>query len=427
MQPAKTVVLFLQGPITPFFARIAARLEAEGVQCLRINLCFGDWLFWRRPGATNYRGRKTDWPDFIEAFLRDHRVTHLVLLGEQRFYHRRAIEAAKQHGVQVIATDFGYLRPDWITFERNGMSADSEFPRDPDAIRRLAVEAGPFEQPRKFEDSFFTQAVWDMSYHLLSSLFRVLYPFYDSHQVYHPSIVYLGTGVRIALRKLWRDRQADKLIAWLRDSKASYFVFPLQMQNDFQIRAYSRYSGIEEAMEEVIASFASAADMTAQLVIKVHPLDPGMISWRRRCRRIAAKYGVSDRVHYIDGGSLAQLLKNTRGVITINSTVGIWSLLEGKPTHTLGESVYNVPGLVHQGRLEQFWRQPPLPDLALRDDFLQAMAGTIQIRGVYYNQPGLDNAVEEAAQRILTGCINKPLRQGWPKSACTPRKTASYP
>src|SRR5690606_16986124 len=158
-----------------------------------------------------------------------HGVTHLVLLGEQRFYHRRAIEAARRHGAEVIATDFGYLRPDWITFERNGMSADSEFPREPEAIRRLAAQSGPFEQKRKFQDSFFQQVVWDMAYHLLSSLLRVLYPFYDSHQVYHPVMVYIGTGIRIALRKLWRDRQADALTGWLRNNREAYFVFPLQM------------------------------------------------------------------------------------------------------------------------------------------------------------------------------------------------------
>ncbi len=411
MEHNNQVVLFLQGPITPFFKLMAGRLESEGVKCLRINLCFGDWLFWRRNGATNYRGRKADWPAFIEQFMGDHGVTHVVLLGEQRFYHRKAIEAAKRRGAEVIATDFGYLRPDWITFERNGMSADSEFPRDPDVIRQLATAAGGFEQRRKFADSFFKQAVWDMSYHLLSSLFRVLYPYYDSHQVYHPVMVYIGTGIRIALRKLWRERQADALIERLKHEGEEYFVFPLQMQNDFQIRAYSRFNGIEEALDEVVASFAAVAGKHQKLVVKVHPLDPGMISWRRRCRRIAQKHGVIDRVHYIDGGSLAALLRGSEGVITINSTVGIWSLLEGKPTHTLGESVYNVPGLVHLDSLDSFWRDPPIPDIRLRDDFMQAMAGSVQIRGVYYNQPGLANAVEEAAQRLLTNSINKPVSE----------------
>ena len=49
-----------------------------------------------------------------------------------------AIEAAKARGVAVIVTDYGYLRPDWITLERDGMGGNSLFPRDPAEIRRLA-------------------------------------------------------------------------------------------------------------------------------------------------------------------------------------------------------------------------------------------------------------------------------------------------
>jgi capsular polysaccharide export protein len=38
----------------------------------------------------------------------------------------------------VICTELGYLRPDWLTVEYDGMSTYSRFPRDPSAIRELA-------------------------------------------------------------------------------------------------------------------------------------------------------------------------------------------------------------------------------------------------------------------------------------------------
>ena len=59
-----------------------------------------------------------------------------MLLGEQRPYHRAAIAAAQARGIAVTVTDFGYLRPDWIMLERDGMGAESRFPRDPAAILR---------------------------------------------------------------------------------------------------------------------------------------------------------------------------------------------------------------------------------------------------------------------------------------------------
>ncbi len=44
--------LFLEGPSSPIFMKIADRLEAQGHRCLRINLNLGDRIFWRRAAGT---------------------------------------------------------------------------------------------------------------------------------------------------------------------------------------------------------------------------------------------------------------------------------------------------------------------------------------------------------------------------------------
>ncbi|MBK8815452.1 MAG: capsular biosynthesis protein [Methylococcaceae bacterium] len=407
-EQSKRTFLFLQGPITPFFKLIADGLELKGHRVLHINLCFGDWLFWQRAGAKNYRGKLKNWAAHIEDYLDREKVTDIILLGEQREYHKMAISAAKTRGIQVVTTDFGYLRPDWITFEHNGMSADSLFPRDPESIKLLAERVKEPDLSPHYEDSFFTQSIWDMAYHLSNSFFRVLYPFYQSNQIYHPILVYLGTGwhflkIRLAAKK------TDTLIEQIRHSNKPYFVFPLQMQNDFQIRVYSKYPNLEAAIEEVMESFAEYAPPDANLIIKVHPLDPSLINWERFCNRLAQQYNLNERVYYLDGGSLETLLEKAEGVVTINSTVGIWTLLTGRPLMTLGSAVYNVQGLTFSGSLDEFWQKPDSPDLSLRDAFIRAMAGTIQLRGVYYNQPGLAAAVAEAVERLDRNKINQPL------------------
>ena len=154
--------LFLQGPISPFFSEVAAGLRALGHAAHRINLCLGDRLFWRGPGAVDFRGRAEQWPAFVGAFLDRHAITDLVLLGEQRPMHRAAIAEARKRGISVAVTDFGYLRPDWIVLERDGMGAESRFPREPEAIRALAARCPePDFQPR-YTDDFAAQARWDM-------------------------------------------------------------------------------------------------------------------------------------------------------------------------------------------------------------------------------------------------------------------------
>lgn len=402
------IFLFLQGPITPFFKLIADGLETRGHRVLRINLCFGDWLFWRRKQATNYRGKLEAWGKFIDNFMDREQVTDLILLGEQREYHKRAISAAKERGIQIVTTDFGYLRPDWITFEHNGMSADSLFPRDPEKIKELAAKSPEPDLKRHYNDSFFTQAVWDMAYHLSSTFFRFLYPYYDSHQMYHPILVYLGTGWHLLKTRL-AAKKTEALIRQIQQAGKPYFVFPLQMQNDFQIRVYSNYPNLEAAIREVMHSFLHNAPKNAELVIKVHPLDPSMINWERFCLKLADEFNLKERVHYLDGGSLEALLEHAQGVVTINSTVGVWTLLMGRPLITLGSAVFNIDGLTFSGPLDQFWQSPKAPDIPLRNAFIRALAGSIQLRGVYYNQPGLSAAVTEAVERLDQNKINLPL------------------
>ena len=399
-------ILFLQGPITPFFKLMANQLEAQGCRCFRINLCFGDWLFWRGWASTQFRGGQQQWPAFIEQYIDKHAITDIVLLGEQRYYHKVAIAIANQRGIQVVTTDFGYIRPDWITFEHNGMSANSAFPNQPDEIFALAEGVPQPDLQQRYHDSFVRQVFWDVQYHLLSSLLRVLYPGYRSHQLHHPLWVYLGTGWRLLKLKAFMTSRANRSIAQLLDRGKPYWVFPLQMQNDFQIRAYSDYDNLEQSIDEVVGSFAQAAKSNAQLVIKLHPLDPGLMSWQRLCQRVARQYGVAERVTFIDGGNLDTLLESCEGVVTINSTVGIWSLRLNKPTFVLGQAVFNVEGLVQRGELDSFWSNPQRPDSVLVDAFFRALAAAVHIRGVYYNQPGLNNAVREAVARLLENRVN---------------------
>ena len=400
--------LFLQGPLSPFFKLIADALEQRNHRVLRINLCFGDWLFWRRPGATNYRGSLKRWPEFITAFMQTEGVTDLLLLGEQRDYHKIAIKTAKKLGVAVTVTDFGYLRPDWITFERDGMTGDSVFPRDPESIRTIALSLPKPDLKLKYQDSFWTMAGWDMLYHLSSSLMRPLYPLFRWHHVHHPILVYLGIGLHLLLNRMRRERSI-KSIQHLRDTGTTYFVYPLQMQNDFSIRAYSHYDDQREAIREVLESFARCAPVNSKLIIRVHPLDPMLYDWHGFCNRFAIQNDMLDRIEYIDGGPLDKLLHPARGVVTINSTVGIWTLLAGIPLMVLGEAVYDIDGLTFQGGLDQFWTEATPPDPLLRDDYIRAIAGTIQLRGVYYHQPGLNAAVAEAVERLDRGLINQPL------------------
>lgn len=400
--------LFLQGPISPFFSKIADALVLEGHHAYGINLSIGDQMFWRGPNPTNYRGRLADWPAFVARFMDQRSVTDLVLLGEQREYHKTAIQAAKLRNIRVTVTDFGYLRPDWITLEKNGMSAQSEFPRSPETILDLAAKCPKADFSRKYQDSFWTMALWDMAYHFANYFLWWLFPHYQTHKHDNPILVYLGTGLRL-FKSRWKNPAATALLQSLNSASTPFFVFPLQMENDFQIRAYSPYPDLSTPMAEVIHSFAAHAPAESHLLVKVHPWDPGLKNWALLVHKLAQESGAADRIHYVDGGSLDAMCQTTRGMVTINSTSGLSALKSDCPVIALGEAIYDVPGLTYQGQLDEFWNQAERPNPTLRDAYINAMAATIQVRGVFYKQPGLNAGVTVAAQRLLELKVNEVL------------------
>jgi capsular polysaccharide export protein len=187
----------------------------------------------------------------------------------------------------------------------------------------------------------------------------------------------------------------------------------MQMENDFSIRAYSRFDGNDSAIAEVVGSFARGAAADAHLLVKVHPLDPGLKRWGRRIRRIAAAAGVAGRVHF-HGGALPmdEAILACRGVLTINSTLGVRAIALGRATRVLGQALYDVPGLVWQGSTDAFWQEAPPPDAGLAEAFLRAVAGCLHVRGGYYARPGLDTAVAATVRRLHLDVINLPMPAG---------------
>jgi capsular polysaccharide export protein len=401
------LILFLQGHPSIFARDLANEIERLGHRALRINLCAGDALYWRGRPAVHYRGRLSDWPEYLAGFIAREGVTDIVYFADRLPYHRAALQVARACGVCAATFEFGYLRPDWITLERAGMSAQSHFPNDPGLIRRIAAALPAPGMAERYRYGFLSEACNEVAFNLATHFARPFYPHYEADKYYNPIIEYLSYVPRLLGSRRHR-RQAEALMASLIDAGTPYFLAPLQMQSDYQLRANSHYPHQRDMIGEAVASFAADAPADAHLVFKIHPLDNGLERWPKVVAAAAAQAGVAERVHVIDGGKLALMIQHARGTVVINSTVGLLALRLGCPLKVLGVAVYDIDGLCHRGPLATFWRDPPRPDQDLTAALVRALAGTIQIKGNFFTRDGRSAAIAAVAQRLVGNAVNAP-------------------
>jgi len=399
--------LFLQGPSSWLFMRIAHHLEQMGHRCLRVNCCAGDWLYWRRRGAYNYRGKLQDWNPWLRDLIDREGVTDIVLLGEERPHHQRAINIARNLDLDAYAIEMGYLRPDWIRIERGGSGFNSHLPVDPEQILKAAATLPEPDYRQIYKQSFFWDAVMDIAFNMANVVVRFPYPHYRWHAIYHPVAEYAGWIGRL-LKSRRNARLALNTERRILASGRPYFVMPLQLETDYQIRAYSSYNTQREAIEDTIASMAAHAPFDTDLVVKLHPLDNGLVNWGKVVRATARRYGLQGRVHFMDGGNLVRLMASARGVVTINSTAGLQAVQKGTPVKVLGVAVYDIEGLTHRGSLDHFWRAPTQPDVELSAAFHRLLAVAVHVRGNFYSLKGMDAGAKAIATRLDERSVNQP-------------------
>ncbi|MBO9579611.1 MAG: capsular biosynthesis protein [Sphingobium sp.] len=402
--------LFLQGPPGPFFAHLAAGLEAEGHRCNRINFHGGDWLDWRRQ-ALNFTGDLNAWPDYLDNVLTDLAVTDIILFGDCRPLHERAVTLANERRVVVHVFEEGYIRPDWVTLERGGVNGHSRLPRDPQAYLRLAEGLPAIPAYPPIPASFRQRALEALAYFTAGWLLRPCYPRYRSHRPYPASMEFLGWALRFATRPISRVRAA---ITQRRLGRNAYFVLPLQLDSDHQIRTHSPFSGMTEAIAQVVSSFARHAPADTMLVIKEHPLDNGLKGWRKVVYRIARASGVSRRTLFLEHGDIQALVTRAAGVVTVNSTTGTLALSAGTPVAVLGVAVYDLAGVTHQGELDTFWVAPGKPQLEIYDAFCRVLVSRCLLRGGFSNENArahlLPATVAKLCQRIDVDTMDPPAR-----------------
>ena len=200
------------------------------------------------------------------------------------------------------------------------------------------------------------------------------------------------------VRKGSRARSAGRTLAAL--AREPLFLLPLQLSGDYQIRAHSPFPDMQSAASYVIESFAANADSSLHLLLKAHPLDSSFYNWKRFVRRHAKNLGLAGRLHFIDGGDLEEMVESARGLICVNSTSATLALAADTPVCTIGEAIYDLPGLTHQRHLDSFWNDPTPPEPGLYRAFRRVLVDRCLVRGGLASESAVTILVDSMLERL---------------------------
>ncbi|WP_319781494.1 capsular biosynthesis protein [Oceanisphaera sp. IT1-181] len=379
-------VLLLQGPLGPFFKHLSQFLNTKDINVHKINFNGGDTC-WHCTGTTAfYTGSLPEWRNYLSNYINTHNIDTLFCYSDCREYHAVAREYCLKNNIRFFVFEEGYLRPHYITLEQNGVNAHSPW------FGNLSKQLpnGSTEHVKHKLDikpNFKRRIFYAMRYYLNLQLARPKFRRY----VHHRHRPYWQEG--LAWLKGWYTKYThiakDEALQQQLINKHSGHIHlvPLQVADDFQIRTHSVFNDVADSITHIINSFAAYAPKDDVLVFKHHPMDRGYTHYREQINKQAAELGVSQRVFYGFELSLPDLYRHCKGLVTVNSTVGLSALFHHVPTITLGKALYDIPGLTTQGTLAMFWRSPQPVDVTLFKQLRAFLLQHTQLNGSFYCEP----------------------------------------
>ena len=385
-------VLMLQGPVGPFFARFAADMNLAGAAVFKVNFNGGDWLFSKSAAFVkcfNFSAGPDAWPPYLNDLLERLNIDTVFLFGDCRQLHVTAIAVCQSRRITVGVFEEGYLRPDYITLERDGVNNHSALPTNPNFYLGQPERQAPTRLA--LGSTYWHAAQWGMLYFAAATLGQFKFWRYQHHRRLGISDAHTW-WISYGRKFFYRWREAPLMPLLVTTHAGQFFLVSLQTRGDAQMSVHSAYESVEQFIEHTVRSFAAHAPAATMLALKHHPLDRGYSDYTRLIRQLVKQHQLEGRCFYIHDQHLPTLLQYARGMVVVNSTTGLSAVGEGVPTKVCGRSVYDIQGLTFQGSLDDFWKNAHLavPNPALYTAFRHYLIAHTQHHGSFYRRlPGV--------------------------------------
>ncbi|MEY4244229.1 MAG: hypothetical protein RLZZ245_1814 [Verrucomicrobiota bacterium] len=377
----KRKILIVQGDWEAGMSLLALDLQDAGHEVGKVFFCAPDLIYQFRGIRTHlFRSPLAQFQNWLRDLIQRESYDTFFVYNHYRPYNQVAWKLAEELNLGCFVFELGLIRPNCVTvFSRQ----TQPLPTMAEAWRKLLNGSAPpvsVETPPELcQVSTPAKLIAFCGNFLLSRITSPLFPhFVDQREMK------LWGHFKHGVIHLWRffersrDCEYDGLFA--NEMSGKYYAVPLQVHSDTQITQCSDFRSIEQFIKLVVHSFEKNAPPDSQLVFKVHPMDRGYKDYMDLIAGLDERLG-RGRLLYVDRVHLPTLLSHSRGVVNINSSVGISGLVHHVPVITLGRAVYDLPELTFQGGLDAFWKHSEKPRNRRVRNFIDLLLTTSQGRG----------------------------------------------
>ena len=374
-------VLIVQGDLEAGMSLLALDLKDVGHEVGKVFFCAPDLIYKVRSIQTHlFRQPLADFDAWLRELVRKENYDTFFLYNHYRPYNLVAWELAEELDLGCFVFELGLIRPNCVTvFSRKSLP----LPTLAEAWKKLLAGGPPPEPvvtpPELCQVSTPAKLVAFCGNFFFSRVTSPLFPnFVDQREMklwghFKHGVIHLWRFIERS-----RDSEFDPLFAG--ELSGKYYAVPLQVHSDTQITKCSDFRSIEQFIRQVVRSFECHAPADTKLVFKVHPMDRGYKDYMDLIAGLDHRHG-GGRILYVDRVHLPTLLSHSRGVVNINSSVGISGLVHHVPVITLGTAVYNLAELTFQGDLDSFWTESQKPKHQRVKNFIDLLLSTSQGRG----------------------------------------------
>ncbi len=153
--------------------------------------------------------------------------------------------------------------------------------------------------------------------------------------------------VRAQKKRWYQKKKAPAPAEETPDLSAPYLFVPFQVHDDTQIIIHSPYvhnmAELTEWVATAVRQYNDAHQEKLRIIVKEHPSDHGRCSYDH----LRAQY---PDIIFLKTFPTKELIEKAAAIVTVNSTVGMESLLKHKRVITLGNASYTLDGIVTRVR-----------------------------------------------------------------------------